>query len=185
MGTYENNAGLGVRNHYGPKVIDEGSQFGGQISTSGGEKEASWVFGFDDLPVATGAEMETFIPEGSILVSAKIQVITAFGGGTDYDIGLEENDNSAIDANGLWDALLVAEINVINEWSDAVTHTGTDSGTLILQGASQLGLSEDAYLLVVENGTFTAGKARIIIRYKEADFDPTGNYTAGGVKGAG
>jgi len=182
MGVYENLAGLGVRNHYGPKIIDEGTKFGGQITTSGGEKENEWVFSYNDLPSAANLSMEALIPEGAKLISARFQVIEAFVGGTSYDIGLEENDGSAIDLDGLWDLLPLAEINAVNEWSDALIHAGTNSGVLL---DTTVGLSADAYLIVVASGTFTAGRARIVIRFTEADFDPTGNYVSGGVKGAG
>lgn len=175
MGNYENSAGLGVRNHYGPKIIDEGQKFGGEVSTSMNVKEKEWTFTYDDLPSAQNLSMEQFIPAGAQIISARLQVVEAFAGGTSYDIGTEENDGTAIDANGLFAGTLLAEIDAVNEW---VVGAGAQiDGTI--------GTPFDAYLLVVATGTFTAGKARVIVEYREADVDATGNYVAGGVKGDG
>lgn len=181
MGTFENSAGLNVRNHYGPReVVDS---FGGQVSTSHAVKELEIVFDYDDLPGPTsGLEMEQYVPEGAVVLSARFQTITAFAGGTSFDIGLQENDGTEIDNDGLWDALLLAETNAVNEWSDASTHTGTNSGALILAGASAAGLSANAYVNVAATGTYTAGKGKIVIEYREGDYDASGRYTAGGVK---
>ena len=122
--------------------------------------------------------MEGLIPQGAYILSARFQTIVAFAGGTSYDIGLYDAAGAAIDADGLFDALLVAEINAVNEWADSSDFTGALVGV-------DAGLTADAYLVAAATGTFTAGKGRVLIEYREADFDPTGNYVAGGVKGDG
>lgn len=190
--SYENSAGLGVRNHYGPKLMSEAQKFGAEVSTSGKVKQAEWVFSYDDLPDPANLAMEAYVPDGAVILEASIQVITAFAGGTSYDIGLQQNDGTEIDNDGLWDALLLAEINAIDEYSDSNQHTGTNSGTLVAGGpidaeaeASHTPIAEDGYLTVAATGTFTAGKARVLISYVDPNRDQTGNYTAGGVKGAG
>lgn len=190
--TYESSAGLGVRNHYGPKVINEGSKFGGQVSTSGKTITAEWVFSYDDLPalVAQGG-METHIPAGSVIHRASIQAIEAFTGGTSYDIGLQQKDGTEIDADGLWDLLAIASLSAVDEMSIAAEHAGTNSGTLVLDKVvstdvadSKQPLASDGYLVVTAAGTFTAGKARVLIEYTPARKDQSGNYTAGGVSAA-
>lgn len=188
--TYENSAGLGNRNHYGPRIIDEGQKFGGQVSTGGKVKQIEWVFSYDDLPDPTNLSMEAYVPAGSWIQSARLQVITAFAGGTSYDIGMQQNDGTEIDNDGLWDALLLANINAADEVTDAVQHAGTNSGALV-QGKvvstdiadSFTPLANDGYLTVAATGTFTAGKARVIIEYVEPNQDRSGNYVHGGVKG--
>lgn len=175
---FENTAGINARNHYGPRKVDE--KFGGEISSSGGVKEVEWVFSYDDLPgPTTGGEMETLVPKGAVILSARFQTITAFAGGTSYDIGLQQQDGTEIDNDGLWDALALAEINAENEWSDASTHAGTNSGNLV---STTVGLAANAYLKAVATGTFTAGKGRIVITYRDANYDASGRYTAGGTK---
>lgn len=189
---FANSAGLGVRNHYGPRLMTEAQEGGGQQSLGGHVKVAEWVFSYDNLPTpATEGAMTTYIPQGAWIVSAKIHAVTGFVGGTGYDIGLQQNDATEIDDNGLWDALVVAELATINEWSAAEQHDGTDSGKLVngLKLAdgdvanSYVALAADGYLVVVANGTFTAGVAKLMIEYIEPDFDKSTRYTAGGTRG--
>lgn len=184
MGNYENSAGLSVRNHYGPKIIDEGTKFGGQVSTSGMDKQAEWVVSYDDIPVLTDVAlgMETLIPAGAAINKVSLQVLEAFVGGTSYDIGLMDAAGVAINADGFWDLIVTADINVVNEWRDAAVHAGTDSGALIEATAP---ITSDGYLVMLAAGTFTAGRMRILVEFTQADTDATGNYVAGGVKGDG
>lgn len=185
---FENSAGLGNRNHYGPRTVEE--KFGGEVATSGKTKQIEWVFSYDDLPDPANLDMEKFIPSGSIIHSASLQVVTAFAGGTSYDIGLQQKDGTEIDNDGLWDALLLANINAANEVTMAETHDGTNSGALVNDAviladlaASYTPIAADGYLTVAATGTFTAGKARVLVSYTDPRADASGNYTAGGVKG--
>ena len=165
------------RNHYGPRKMSEAQKFGGRKSiNAAGNVEVEWVFEYDDLP-AGGADgdLEVHIPAGAYLVGGKLQVVTAFAGGTSYDIGLTQKDGTVIDADGLDAAVATAAINAANEWVDF-------DGALI---GSTAGLTFDGYLIIAATGTFTAGKAVVVVEYKEAEDDPTGNYVAGGVKGDG
>ncbi len=160
---FENTAGLGVRNHYGARNVDD--KFGGQTSTSGLVKQLEWVFSYDDLPTPSTGEMEALIPAGAYIKSCRMMVETGFAGGTSYDIGLQEADGTEIDNDGLWDALVVADLNVANDTSDASTHGGTNSGNLV---AAATATTVAGQLSVVATGTFTAGKGRIIIEYVPA-----------------
>ena len=173
--TFRNDAGLANRNHYGPREIDE--IFGGEQTTSGGLHTLEWVFDWDDLPAvdAAGLDMEIFVPQGAVITFARFQTITGFVAGTSYDIGLEEKDGTDIDADGLFDALLQAAISAENEWADHSDYTGA----LI---DATVGLAENGYLLIAETGTFTAGRGKVIVEYRQADFDASNRYTAGGVK---
>ena len=172
---YESSAGLGVRNHYGPKVIGEAEQFGGQVSTSGYIKQAIWEFDFDNLPVNGLGQMEAIIPAGAVIMSMEIAVVTAMLGtvGT-MTIGLEEPDGTLIDIDGLGTAAEIIQASLVD--NAVITGTGALIGTQI---------DVDAQLLVVEGGTVTAGRYRVVVEYRQTDFDATGTYTAGGVKGNG
>lgn len=170
---YENSAGLGVRNHYGPREIVE--KFGGEVSTSGLTKEAEWVFDYDDLPVyGTGGEMEVTLPAGAFIVSAKIEVLTAFAGaGTEtYNLGLNSDASTAIDADGIDAAVAIGALTA-GAWIDC-------DGALV--GAS-IGAAAGQLVVVASAGTVTAGKARLIVEYEESNTDGSTRYTAGGVKG--
>ena len=96
------------------------------------------------------------------LVDAYIKATTAFAGGTSYDIGLIQSDDStAIDLDGIWDAIVLADLDATSG-SVSSEHAGTNSGVLI--GSS---LAADGYLKVVATGTFTAGVAELTIEYIE------------------
>lgn len=191
---YENSAGLGVRTHFGPKLMYEGQKFGGVVSTSGLRTTMEWIITYNDLPalVAQGA-MEKHIPAGSIIHKATIQTLVVFAGGTSYDIGLQQKDGTTIDLDGLWDLLAAASLSVESEMSDAVEHAGTNSGLLVQDVVLDAGvadsrqpLTSDGYLVMVETGTFTAGKARILIDFTLPRLDASSGstYVAGGVQGA-
>lgn len=171
---YEDSAGLSVRNHYGPKVIGEAEQFGGQVSTGGFIKQAVWEFDFDNLPVNSEGQMEAEIPAGAIIMSCEVEVVTAMAGtvGT-MTIGLEEPDGTLIDVDGLGTAAEMIQASLVD--NAVIPGTGALIGTQI---------DVDGQLIVVEGGTVTAGRYRVVVEYRQGDFDATGNYVAGGVKGA-
>ena len=173
--SYENSAGLSVRNHYGPKLISESEQFGGQSSTGGLMKQAIWEFDYDNLPVnsAIGGGMEAQIPAYAHVISAHLEVITAMSGtsGT-ITLGLEESDGTVIDVDGIdvavAQAVLIAKAVIVCD--------GALIGKTLLNTPGQL--------LVSTGGTVTAGRFKLVVEYRQTDQDATGNYTAGGVKGA-
>lgn len=97
---------------------------------------------------------DVYIPSGSFIVNAFTMVQTAFAGGTSYDVGLYQTNGTVIDADGIDNDLLVAQLAA----NEAVIHDGTlVAGTILVP--------ENAHLVVAATGTFTAGKARTIIEY--------------------
>ncbi len=175
---YEDSAGLSVRNHYGPKLMKEASVFGGQESTSHGVKTLKWEFAWDQLLAANSSPggMDQYVPKDSVILSAKIQVLTGFVGGTSYDIGGYDSAGSAINADGLFDALLVAAINVDNDWVDSSDYTGADVN-------ANHAITADYYPVTAAAGTFTAGRGLLIVEFTPPEADASGNYVAGGVSG--
>ncbi len=171
--SYENSAGLSVRNHYGPKLIGESEQFGGQDTTSGLHKRAIWTFDYDNLPVNSTDEgaMEFTIPAYAHIMSAHVEVIEAMTGtsGT-MTLGLKESDGTVITGNidsGLAQGTL--------ESQDVVACDGSLIGTSLLNTPAQL--------YVTTGGTVTGGRFRVVIEYRQTNQDATGTYVAGGVKG--
>lgn len=129
--TFANSAGLGVRNHYGPrKIVDT---FGGVNSTRGGSKIIECSYDLSTLTVATSmvltnplgmdsnpSAMEAIIPAYSQILSAKLFVSTAIlsvggsaaaaGDTTAFSFGLDRADTgAAIDADGL---IAAADANI-------------------------------------------------------------------------
>lgn len=160
---YENSAGLGNRNHYGPRTVN--NKFGGKLPGNGALRTAEWVFTYDDLPAASTLNMELLIPDNAVIIDAYWETIETFAGGTSYDIDMVDTAGAAIGTgtDKLWDALLLATINAVGERSQSSTHTGTNSGN-----ALNVAITEPCQLAVAATGTFTSGKARIVIEYMDA-----------------
>jgi hypothetical protein len=115
-------------------------------------------FTYDNLPGAVNGDYGIVnIPAGAYLVSAYIEVGTQFAGGTSLAIGTEQNDGTAIDADGIFTD---AELPLANLTVGAViaASAGADVGTII-------DASNDAYVVVTATGTFTAGTAKLVIKY--------------------
>lgn len=165
----ENVNGIGYI--FGPRNSD--SLRGKKLAKVGGLTEIVIDFEYTDLPklasisygAATSAASSTAyanIPAGSKIVSAELYILTAFAGGTDLTVGLDRQDNGiAIDTDGLVDATDGAVANLTAD--NVVTGTGA------LVGAS---IGSNAGVIVVDdNGTFTAGKAKLVVTYKPATAD--------------
>jgi len=150
----------GVLQHYGPRTTNETN--GGVQNTGTRTKAITYKFSFDDLPGGGADSLRAYIPAGAIVKDAFILTTTDFAGGTSYDIGLEQSDGStAIDADGLFDALVLADLDATPGSSvTAAEHAGTNSGVLIGQK-----LLVDGYLVVAATGTFTAGEAVFVVEY--------------------
>ena len=157
---FEDSAGLSVRNHYGPRTTN--NKFGGHLPGNGAIRQLEYVFSYDDLPAAGTSEMELLIPDNSMIVDVYWQTLDTFAGGTSYDIDVVTTAGAAIGSgeDKLYDALILSEINAIGEMSVSSTHSGTNSGN-----ALNVQLTEPAQLQVAATGTFTSGKARIVIDY--------------------
>ena len=118
------------------------------------------------------------------MTECRFTVLTAFTGGTDYNVGTEQLDGTDIDLDGLFDALLIADIDTRGQVINATNHAGTNSGALLAGAAHAFAstvtmapsfvttsglenLAVDGQLIVVANGTFTAGRAVLEIFYTE------------------
>lgn len=150
---------------YGQRSLD--SKFGATSNDGGGAlKEAVWQFSYNDLPTSSSNTAFTLtLPAGCTPVEAYFDVMTAFAGGTSYDIDFVTSGGSAIGSgtDKLWDGLALAEIDSTVTVLPARPHAGTNSGN-----ALDVPLASAGQLKVTATGTFTAGEARIVVKYLPA-----------------
>lgn len=167
MGTWYNDDGLLVR--YGQDQARETQSLMAPPRTAGVLNHMVVDVNWDDLPGLTTdsnndgtknkfSGQDAFIPAGSMILRAWLVVEEAFAGGTSYDIGLYDEDGSAIDADGLVAAVTLAELSGSN--------TAHELDGALVGGTAHIG-SSNGYLVVAETGTFTAGKAKLFIEYMQ------------------
>jgi hypothetical protein len=163
MAQWQNDDGLTVR--FGQDQARETKSLLAKTVTYGPVGYMVADINFDDLPTFTTdlnndgtnngfSDQDAYIPSGSYITRAWIIVETAFASGTSYDIGLYNQAGSVIDADGIDAAVAVADMGA----NEAVDCDGQLVGTQDL-------LTADAYLVVAATGTYTAGKAKLVIEY--------------------
>ncbi len=142
--------------HYGAREIEDllPSKYAGAL----GAQTLAYTFSFDDLPVAGLDEAILRIPARGRIKRATLRIITAFAGGTSYNFGLEQEDGTVIDADGIDAAVALTAIDGIG---DVVLCDGALVASLVGIGANA------GQLVVAATGTFTAGKAILEIEYDE------------------
>ena len=154
---WQNNDGLEVR--FGTRSAE--NERAGVTRISGNKGELVLTFNYDDLPGGSDVSGNTSygtLPAGAIVTDAYVTASTAFAGGTSYDIGLQQLDGStAIDVDGLFDAVTLAEVNA---GDSARGHGGTNSGVLLDQP-----LAAAAQVVASATGSFTAGTAKLVIEF--------------------
>jgi hypothetical protein len=143
----------GVVQHYGPRTTRE--DFGGRI-VQDYIKTVRWEFSFNRLPAPGTTNIEQVIPAHSSILTARLVVKTAFAGGTSYTVGLQQADGTEIDNDGLLTAATLG-VAALTPRGKTIVGTGALVGTTI--GANK------GELVVVSSGTFTAGRAEIIVEY--------------------
>ena len=139
--------------NYGTRDIEDvlPSKYAGAI----GKESVAYTFSFDDLPTNGLDAAILQIPQYARIESATLQVITAFAGGTSYNLGLYEPDGTVVDADGIDAAVALAVIDAVGD-------------IVICDGALVNGVvdvAEASQLVVAATGTFTAGKAKLEIVY--------------------
>lgn len=141
--------------HYGPRAIED--KLGSKYQRDHGEEVLEITFSYDDLPT-TGDDQAIYrIPANARIKEATLRVITAFAGGTSYNIGLSESDGTVIDADGIDAAVATAAL-------DAVGETVACDGALV---ANTAGIGTAAgQVTVAATGTYTAGKAVLKVVYE-------------------
>jgi hypothetical protein len=166
------NASNGVNVAYGPTFTQK--KFPTEPAVFGMRRQHVVRFKYDDLPTATTDELVLALPAYSEITSVKLGVITAFAGGTSYDIGLQTRAGVEVDNDGLFNDLALASINAKGKWAvgnGALAPVGTvntsDAGVAadpVTFSTSGVG-ANDAVVVVTATGTFTDGEAMLIIEY--------------------
>jgi hypothetical protein len=169
---FENSAGLGVNAHYGPRTTDK---TGGGVYTNKLDNDILELeFSYDDLPDENTA-FKHLIPANAAILRAELVVLTAFAGGTSYDIGLVQDGGSAIDADGIDAAIALASINAVGARvrcdgalvaAETVDATSASTTEPLIYSQPTIG-SNAGSVKVAATGTFTAGKARLVIEYRK------------------
>ena len=146
----------GVRNYFGPQDPTHTKIPSKKVKQS--TEELVVEFRYDSLPGADANDAGVLvIPAKSFIVSARLEVLEAFAGGTSYTIGTEQTVGTDIDVDGFFTAaaLLLATIDTVGKWT---VGTGALLGTVS-------SLTLDSQVVVIAAGTFTAGRARLIVEY--------------------
>lgn len=159
---WTNDDGLTIR--YGVEQARPPEPTAAQVLKFGAKRQLVLDFSYDELPdVSVDADndgtndeygdWEAFIPAGALITAAYLTVDEAFAGGTSYNFGLYQKDNTVIDADGLDAAVATAALGA----NAGIVMDGAMIGTGV--GAN------DAYVKVAATGTFTAGHAKLVIEY--------------------
>lgn len=161
----------GVPQNFG--VLSSVNKKGAVLANDGLVRTVAYEFTYDDLPTNSSTDVGVHVfPAYSQIVEAFILVETAFAGGTSYDIGLVQTDGTAIDTDGIFAALPLANINAKGKMHRALIRDSDGSGSLtdnfsgtLMNYSGVTGVSTPANLKVTATGTFTAGKAHLYVRY--------------------
>lgn len=172
----------GVRKNYDRKTVDRGVV--GKESTRGDVKELSVIFDYSLLPSYSAAAVndacKLLIPANAAILDFWVQIITTFVGGTSLEFGTVQADSgTAIDADGLIPAAVGVTANLVAgnliagrgaqviEAPDAAGTAHVDADGVYVSSATGPIPNEAALLSVVAVGTFTAGRAKVLLRYLE------------------
>lgn len=153
---YENSAGLGVVNQFGPRLVQDGGvASGGQVHGSGAvEEHVIYINGTDFTGL--GYDTRLVVPKGAKFLESYIEITEAFVlGGTTPKLNVGTKGSEATNAAM---ALTEAQAEAVGE-----VFTGTGLGTY----ASPLAADSAVSVLISGAGATvgTAGKAKLVIRY--------------------
>ena len=134
----------------------------GEANRVGGNAEVVLDIDLSLLTAATETIVNdvALIPANAQIVAMRMVTKEVGAGGTSFDMGLiQEDRTTAIDADGLLDAQLLASIGTLGETTEFTEASGT-AGALVGTVLANAGL-----VTVTTTGTFTAGKVQFVIEY--------------------
>lgn len=144
--------------YYGPRGFE--NKVPSKLNTDGSVSELVIDFDFNSLPSTDATDaLVLSIPANSKIESAVLFVKTAFAGGTSLAVGLSTTAGVAVDADGL-----ITDANAPLANLNAAGKIVTGNGALV-------GVSSGAaatQVTVTATGTFTAGKATLVVKYTPA-----------------
>jgi hypothetical protein len=142
--------------HFGPRTIED--KLPSKYAGSQNKQVLSLAFSYDDLPTFGLDAAILKVPANARILKATLRVLTAFAGGTSYNVGLYTEAGAAIDADGIDAAVALTAIDAVG---DAVLCDGALVNALVGIGAAA------GQLVVAATGTFTAGKAVLEVEFEE------------------
>ena len=159
--TFATDSKRGVLASYGVRTVNQ--KFGGTIDDDI-IKTAVWSFDYNDLPNYGSTNMEMAIPANSRILSAKLEIITAFTSTsttTDLDIGLYTSAGVAIDANGLITAAQATQTTIATAGNIIDGASGTP-GALI---NATIGATAGELVVTPTVADLLTGRGRVIVQY--------------------
>lgn len=158
---FELDSKRGVLQHYGVRTVDQ--KWGGDVDDDI-IKTAVWSFDYNDLPTFSTSALNKSIPANARILSAKLEIITAFTSTsttTDLDVGLYTSAGVAISAAGLITA------------TEATQTTIATAGNVIIGAAGALlnktiGATAGELVVTPTAADLLTGRGRIIVQYVEA-----------------
>lgn len=146
--TYEDSAGLGIKQAYGPKQAGDHIVAGGFHSENGNQ---TIVIKFDYSMVDEDF-LDVHLPAGAQVTDTTLKVTTAFvGAGAILEVGTDTSEVT----NGI--SWVVANIGTDNRTVAGATAAGTWANPLL--AVTKVGVASSG-------GTFTAGEGCVYINYK-------------------
>jgi len=103
---------------------------------------------------------ETYIPQGASIIRALFVTTEVAVGGTDFIVGTYTKVGGTTDADGIISATegVIANMGTIGEII-------IGNGDLVADTTGTVGITANSYVAVTTNGTFTAGKGKLLIEY--------------------
>lgn len=141
--------------HYGTRGVED--KLPTKYENDEGYEVMEIFFSYDDLPTYGLDAAILSLPANSRIRRATLTTITAFAGGTSYNIGLYQSDGTVIDADGIDAAVATAAINAEGE---SVVCDGA-----LVNNTAGIGAAA-GQVVFAATGTFTAGKARLTVVYE-------------------
>ncbi|MCK9382895.1 MAG: hypothetical protein M0P95_17770 [Sulfuritalea sp.] len=166
----------GATTNLGPRLAEK--QNGSQVNSFGREVELVYDFDYNTLPTASSDNAAVpVIPAYAAITGCDLQVIATFVGGTSLEVGTLTPAAIAVDVDGLIPAAVGVTANLvlgnyvfgrgvqIVEAPDAAGTAHGDGDGVYVAGANGPVASVASQVSVVAVGTFTAGRARLRVRY--------------------
>ena len=152
----------GVSKQFGVRSTD--MKYGGQVDGDCLRKTAVWDFNYDSLPVGGATNQEHVIPANSVILSAKLRIITAFTSTsttTDLTVGLEQSGGTDIDVDGLITAAQATQTTI------AVAPSVIDgaSGTPAALINATIGTADGELIVQSSAADLLTGRAQVIVEY--------------------
>jgi hypothetical protein len=161
---FELDSKRGVFNYYGVRTTDQ--KFGGNVCHDL-KQVATWTFNYNDLPTYGTSNLQMSIPANSRILSAKLEIITAFTSTsttTDLTAGLYTSAGVAISATGLITAAQATQTTIATAGNIIDGASGTPAALI----GVTIGATAGELVVAPTVADLLTGKARLIVEYIKA-----------------